>query len=66
MKRLVLISMIATAPGCSFGLKAELLNPWNKSGRIEHSEPVPAPKPEPAPVSTPKPSPSPTPNPEVK
>lgn len=49
MRSLAILALALTS-GCSLAVRAELLNPLNKSGRVERSEPV-----------TPTPTPSPTP-----
>lgn len=48
MKKLFAILILAfTVSGCAVKFSAELLNPLNKSGRVEKSEPVqPTPTPE--------------------
>ena len=56
--RLLAVLLGIAAPGCSLHMSAELLNPLNKSGRTEHSEPQP---PKAAPSPTPSPEPSATP-----
>ena len=40
--------------GCSLAVRAELLNPLNKSGRAETSTPVSAATPTPSPTPTPE------------
>lgn len=60
MKTLILICVFALNSACSLAIRAELLNPLNKSGRTETSEPVqPKPLPTPPPAATPSPSPTP-------
>jgi len=52
MKYIVILATLLL-PGCSFAVRAEVLNPLNKSGRVESSEPAPAPTPTPSPTPTP-------------
>lgn len=49
--------LLAALSGCSFAVRAELLNPLNKSGRTETTTSDPKPLPTPPPAATPTPAP---------
>jgi len=58
--RLPLLALVALMPGCSFAVRAEILNPLNHGGRVETSAPQePKPLPTPPPAATPTPTPTP-------
>jgi len=58
MRKTLTLALVVLTAGCAFAMRAELLNPLNKSGRIETSAPQ-----EPKPVTTPPPAATPTPSP---
>lgn len=50
------IALLAlSSSGCSFAVRAELLNPLNHGGRVETSTPVASPSPSPTPTPSPTP-----------
>lgn len=53
----VALAALLALCGCSLAVRAELLNPLNKSGRTETSSPAPTPTafPTPSPAATPTP-----------
>jgi hypothetical protein len=66
MRRILpLLALAATAGACSLAVRAELLNPWNKSGRTDTVTSAPA-QPSPLPTPPPAATPSPTPTPEAQ
>jgi len=50
---ITLFALVAMASGCSFAIRAEILNPLNKGGREETSKPVAPPAPSPSASPTP-------------
>lgn len=55
MKRILAIGLLALTSGCSLAVRAELLNPINRGGRIETSTPEPKASPSATPAPTPTP-----------
>ena len=49
-RHLVVPLLLLTTSACSLAIRAELLNPLNKSGRVEQSGPAPTPTPTPTPT----------------
>lgn len=70
MRRLLCALVALNLAGCSLAVRGELLNPLNKSGRVESTTSVPTPSPAvsspaPTPTHSVPPTPSPTPTPEA-
>lgn len=64
--QVVALALILVAlPACAVRFDAQLLNPLNKSGRVEQATSAPAPTPNPKPLPTPPPAATPSPTPVV-